>query len=882
MWTIPLWFIENNIKINAHATPQSTNLEDVLHGTDANAEDKAQARDTDVQSSLVPRVCDGQIEFPQVKTPGSGGISEQPFKTEIWACVRAGLSSISPQSSPQAPALQPNLDLVTSTDGGYYRLGRMVEGIAWFERADVISLEAQDLTELAEPIIATLASSPTNNALRSLGYDVHTRLQGKQFNESEEDVDEDDEGMDEDDDMPATSQGRPVFSRITAIPMSSVRGGSFRDTIEKALNQHGAFFGPRSSEHGRDVDEAWARFSTFLQALVDPRSRQQENSEVDQSLTGDSAIPAPETSKTIILIRDYRRIRDLPIGARILDRLAEIVQQNRGLGHRVMIVGTTASSELSEESVSKDSLVSDYRTFKAIVVEPGTTEEAKKSSREDRLQRVFEVNMRHIRHMLNVMDRSSTDIQQKDQVENSFKHFRSLQGARVTEYTPKEGTYADPLMQQAWSYQFVHHLASLAIGIKPETNQQISSRTLVAAFLAAQDSEKLFWDPITSESKDSREASSQAPETTKRFRRQPSTTFEHSPDPSFDPLKKIRKNLNKHEKRLLNGVINPSSITTTFSTVHAPLQTIEALKTLTSLSLVRPEAFRYGVLASDKIPGLLMYGPPGTGKTLLAKAVAKESGATMLEVSGADIYDMYVGEGEKNVKAVFSLAKKLTAEGKPCIVFIDEADAIFGSRGGGSNRSSHRELINQFLKEWDGMHDMSAFIMVATNRPFDLDDAVLRRLPRRLLVDLPVEKDREAILRIHLRDEVLDDEVSLARLARQTPLYSGSDLKNLSVAAALSAVREENDIAAKHTAEHGGDGNSSEPYRYPEKRTLENRHFDRAMEEISASVSEDMSSLTAIRKFDEKYGDRKGRRKKSGMGFAAKEGVVEEDARVRT
>ncbi|GAT26369.1 mitochondrial AAA ATPase [Aspergillus luchuensis] len=340
-------------------------------------------------------------------------------------------------------------------------------------------------------------------------------------------------------------------------------------------------------------------------------------------------------------------------------------------------------------------------------------------------------------------------------------------------------------------------------------------------------------------------------------------------------LSSLRKTCNTHEKKLLNGVVDAKSIRTTFSDVHVPPETIDALKTLTSLSLIRPEAFTYGVLATDKIPGLLLYGPPGTGKTLLAKAVARESGATVLEVSGSEVYDMYVGEGEKNVKAIFTLAKKLS----PCVVFIDEADAIFCSRTGASSRTSHRELINQFLREWDGMNDMSAFIMVATNRPFDLDDAVLRRLPRRLLVDLPTEQDRLAILKIHLKEETLDSSVDLAELARRTPLYSGSDLKNLSVAAALACVREENDLAAQHQGE--------EPYQYPARRTLTWKHFERGMEEISASISEDMSSLSAIRKFDEQYGDRKGRRKKApGWGFmpaGVDESATSVDAaRVRT
>ena len=237
---------------------------------------------------------------------------------------------------------------------------------------------------------------------------------------------------------------------------------------------------------------------------------------------------------------------------------------------------------------------------------------------------------------------------------------------------------------------------------------------------------------------------------------------------------------------------------------------------------------------------------------------------------------MYVGEGEKNIKAIFSLAKKLT----PCVVFIDEADAILGARSGGSNRTSHRELINQFLREWDGMTETSAFVMVATNRPFDLDEASLRRLPRRLLVDLPVEKDREEILKIHLKDEVLDPSVSFSDLASQTPFYSGSDLKNVAVAAALACVREEFDTAAAHAK----DTTTTEPYQYPEKRTLHLRHFTKAMEEISASISEDMGSLSAIRKFDEKYGDRRGRRKKGGYGFkTVKEGEREgsDAARVR-
>ncbi|KAI1495297.1 hypothetical protein F5X96DRAFT_612967 [Biscogniauxia mediterranea] len=355
-------------------------------------------------------------------------------------------------------------------------------------------------------------------------------------------------------------------------------------------------------------------------------------------------------------------------------------------------------------------------------------------------------------------------------------------------------------------------------------------------------------------------------------------------------MRKFESGGENHEERLLSGLVNARDLRTTFKDIHAPKETIESVKMLTTLSLIRPEAFSYGVLATDRIPGCLLYGPPGTGKTLLAKAVAKESGANMIEISGASINNMYVGESEKNVRALFSLAKKR----EPMVIFIDEADALLGARGGRENVAK-RETINQFLREWDGIDKMKAFIMVATNRPFDLDEAVLRRLPRKLLIDLPLEKDRAAILRIHLKDELLDEaSVSIEDLARRTPLYSGSDLKNVCVAAAMAAVKEqleleEKEAAAKAANKEKEEGEVEEEKEEEEKaetpkRVLAARHFEVALREIGASVSEDMATLSAIRKFDEKYGDSAAARRKrrKGIGFGVvPEAVDSEGARVR-
>ncbi|KAH6622948.1 hypothetical protein F5144DRAFT_346752 [Chaetomium tenue] len=316
------------------------------------------------------------------------------------------------------------------------------------------------------------------------------------------------------------------------------------------------------------------------------------------------------------------------------------------------------------------------------------------------------------------------------------------------------------------------------------------------------------------------------------------------------------KQYNENEKKLLSGLINANDMHTTFDHIVVPQETKESLIGLTTLSLVRPEAFSYGVLKTEHIPGCLLYGPPGTGKTLLAKAVAKESGASMLEVSAASINDKYVGQSEKNVQALFSLARKLA----PCVIFLDEADALLAARRTGSTRAAYRETITQFLREWDGLTGSRAFIMVATNRPYDLDEAVLRRLPRKILVDLPLAPERQAILRVMLQDEALAPDVDLARLAADTELYSGSDLKNLCVSAAMEAVREE--VRAKVAWQGEGE------FQWPEKRVLEQRHFDKGLREISASISGDMDGLKAIRKFDERYGDA-GRKKvaKKGMGF---------------
>ncbi|KAJ9663634.1 hypothetical protein H2201_005595 [Coniosporium apollinis] len=586
---------------------------------------------------------------------------------------------------------------------------------------------------------------------------------------------------------------------------------------------------------------------------------------------------APSQRRLIVHIQDFKELNATRHGSQVVQRLLQVVRERRRTGQQVMVVGTTSAEHLLPESSAATALrelQSDFseRLFRTIVVplgapltSPTESKESKDSASDSEesldpweraeQERTQEINIGNIQDMIRRLCPAGSPLTD------------STQPLRIPAYLDASQS---PLKKRILSFDEVHRIVITALGLRivhtESSELEPIHLALAMTVLSKSDAIKSAWlTAKLSLDDDPKGAAYKDPSTQKQSK---------SSKAAADRLDAIRRSATKYEKRLLSGVINPSSISTTFSTVHAPPTTIEALKSLTSLSLIRPDAFKYGVLATDKIPGLLLYGPPGTGKTLLAKAVAKESGATVLEVAGAEVYDMYVGEGEKNVRAIFSLARKLS----PCVVFIDEADAIFGSRGGPGNRTSHREIINQFLKEWDGMNDLSVFIMVATNRPFDLDDAVLRRLPRRLLVDLPVESDRAAILRIHLKDEVVDQGVDVGELAKQTPLYSGSDLKNLAVAAALACVREEMEMAAGASSEAG----ESDGQKYPEKRTLMKRHFEKALQEISASISEDMGSLSAIRKFDEQFGDRKGRRKKGGWGFGTGiEERREEAARVR-
>ncbi len=208
--------------------------------------------------------------------------------------------------------------------------------------------------------------------------------------------------------------------------------------------------------------------------------------------------------------------------------------------------------------------------------------------------------------------------------------------------------------------------------------------------------------------------------------------------------------------------------------------------------LKQPEKF---TAIGAKIPkGMLLVGPPGTGKTLLAKAIAGEAGVPFFSISGSEFVEMFVGVGASRVRDLFKKAK----ENRPCLIFIDEIDAVGRQRGAGigGGNDEREQTLNQLLTEMDGFEDNAGIIIIAaTNRPDVLDSALLRpgRFDRQVMVDLPTREGRLGILKVHARTKKMADDISLETISRITPGFSGADLANLLNEAAILTARRRKD-----------------------------------------------------------------------------------------
>ena len=255
-----------------------------------------------------------------------------------------------------------------------------------------------------------------------------------------------------------------------------------------------------------------------------------------------------------------------------------------------------------------------------------------------------------------------------------------------------------------------------------------------------------------------------------------------------------------------------------------------------------------------RIPkGVLLMGPPGTGKTLLARAVAGEANVPFYFISGSDFVELFVGVGASRVRDMFQQAKR----NAPCLIFIDEIDAVGRQRGTGlgGGHDEREQTLNQLLTEMDGFGENEGIIIIAaTNRPDVLDPALLRpgRFDRQVTVSLPDIKGREEILAVHAKNKKLAKDVTLTNLAKRTPGFSGADLENLLNEAALLAVRRDKDAITMHEVDEATDrvlmGPAKVSHKYSEKdrRLVAYHEAGHAVIGLKLANASDVQKVTII------------------------------------
>ncbi|XP_053211867.1 outer mitochondrial transmembrane helix translocase-like [Panonychus citri] len=268
--------------------------------------------------------------------------------------------------------------------------------------------------------------------------------------------------------------------------------------------------------------------------------------------------------------------------------------------------------------------------------------------------------------------------------------------------------------------------------------------------------------------------------------------------------------LNEHEFTIASDLLNPTEIDVTFNDIAGLDNIIEELNLQVILPLIHPEYFESNLRQPPR--GVLFHGPPGCGKTMLAKAIAKQANVRFMNLSVSALTDKWYGESQKLAQAVFTLAMKI----QPCIIFIDEIDSFLRSRDSHDHEATAM-MKAQFMTLWEGIlsSKKSQIVLIgATNRPQDVDKAVLRRMPCMFQIDLPKETERRQILELTLKHEDLHENVDLSEIAALTHGYSGSDLKDLCRRAAMKSLKELNrnlfSLSRDVTSENSSNSNSVE------------------------------------------------------------------------
>ena len=562
---------------------------------------------------------------------------------EIFSAVSTGLQVPQWQRAEITASPKPHLVLFCPKDGTSYSLELLGRLLATHNGTDFLRLNAQDIAEIGGDYLDE-PSEFSANTMSSLGYDtplvaaVRHQQSTDDYAEEDDFDDPDEEEIEQSHTRPRPiQQGRgPKFGG--AIHVSSF-SGSIQDVFKSFMPpagtpQQGGPLLMKPAQQLKDITPE-LKLGLVVETLLNApeikremeRSVEEEKSSSETlPATGDGAVessePTVDASKPpppadaergseglIVLIQDYLQINMTMNGSKFLDKLHEVVNIRRREGQKVLIIGTASSKDLMPSfsrsgvyEVQNESREGPTRT----IITPVNEISSDQTFAQEHKREIKETNLRHIRDMLR---RTAPNVAQVAPVVVDWN----------LDIDSKSG-FLSGLDESVWPMDRVSRVATTALGLLEDSEQMTSTHIEKALeLIESSDTAKVDW--VTKEKE--------------HRKKHPTLTGSAAEQDTKERMRKLRKTCNIYEKKLLNGVVNPDDIRTTFADVQAPPSTIDALKTLTSLSLVRPDAFTYGVLATDRIPGLLLYGPPGTGKTLLARAVAKESGATVLEVSGS-------------------------------------------------------------------------------------------------------------------------------------------------------------------------------------------------------------------------------------------------------
>ena len=652
---IPPWFLERNVILRGdHAQARTRNGPRTVIGIGglsshpvAQGEGQAAAEDASlVDGALENKESNGRQQETDGGMPSKSQLATPLLNTinmrEISSVVSAGLQVPSWQRAEIAASPKPHVVLFCPKNGGSSFLDGIGLQLAEENLTDCLRLTPLDIAEIGGDYMDD-PSSFRRNTLGALGYDVQ-RVEPRRSTQRSEDPPEEeyfDEPEEEDIDQnlgqPKQLPGR--MGGFNAIHVGTFAASNFQDLFKPFVSQAGSphqpkTVGTKAAVQLKDMTPE-LKMTTLVETLLNTPEKkrrseksaaeeiapqeQEEVAEVSSSVSQYSLDEAREgpfrdtergSEGLIVLIQDYPQVNMTIHGSKFLDKLHEVVDARRREGQRILIIGTASSKELmpSFSRLGVDEVQAEHHRglpTRTIItplneIPPGHT------FAQHHKEKIKSINMRHLKHML----RRTAPV--PAQVASVISH--------STVDVDSKTAFLSGLEESIWSFDRVNRAATTALGLL-EGSEGMTIKHIEQALEIIESSDTVKVDWVANE-KEQRE----------KVKKSAANAFEVD---SKERMRKLRKTCNEHEKKLLNGVVDPENIRTTFADVQASPQTIDALKTLTSLSLVRPDAFTYGVLATDRIPGLLLYGPPGTGKTLLAKAVAKESGATVLEVSGS-------------------------------------------------------------------------------------------------------------------------------------------------------------------------------------------------------------------------------------------------------